>query len=104
MVETPTHASAPFVHLKVHSAYSLLEGALPIGKLAKLAVGYGFPALAITDTNNLFGALEFSNKLWEAGVQPIVGVNIDVDFGDHREVLQAIPPKATNKALQLYFW
>ena len=86
MAETPTHASAPFVHLKVHSAYSLLEGALPIGKLAKLAVGYGFPALAITDTNNLFGALEFSNKLWEAGVQPIVGVNIDVDFGDHREV------------------
>ncbi len=76
----------PFVHLKVHSAYSLLEGALPIGKLAKLAVGYGFPALAITDTNNLFGALEFSNKLWESGVQPIVGVSTDIDFGDHREV------------------
>ena len=87
MADTPTHTSStPFVHLKVHSAYSLLEGALPIGLLAKLSVGYGFPAIAITDTNNLFGALEFSNKLWESGVQPIVGVNIDVDFGDHREV------------------
>ena len=63
------------MHLKVHSAYSLLEGALPIGKLAKLAVGYGFPALGLTDTNNLFGALEFSDKLADAGIQPIVGVH-----------------------------
>jgi len=77
--------SATYVHLKVHSAYSLLEGALPVGTLAKLAVGYGFPAIAITDTNNLFGALDFSNKLWDAGVQPIVGTSIDVDFADHRE-------------------
>jgi DNA polymerase-3 subunit alpha len=75
----------PFVHLKVHSAYSLLEGALPIAKLAKLAVGYNFPALGLTDTNNLFGALEFSEKLWAEGVQPIVGCSIDVDFADRRE-------------------
>ncbi len=76
-------SSAPkFIHLKVHSAYSLLEGALPIAKLAKLAVGYGYPALGLTDTNNLFGALEFSEKLWEAGVQPIAGCTIDIDFGD----------------------
>ena len=87
MAQVQNHNAAPkFVHLKVHSAYSLLEGALPISKLAKLAAGYGFPAIALTDTNNLFGALEFSTKLWDAGVQPIVGVNIDVDFGDHREV------------------
>src|SRR5262245_58074303 len=57
----------PFVHLKVHSAYSLLEGALTIPRLAKLAVGNGFPALGLTDTNNLFGALEFSDKLAGAG-------------------------------------
>jgi DNA polymerase III subunit alpha len=86
MAEPLTRSSAPFVHLKVHSSYSLLEGALPIGKLVKLATGYGFPALAITDTNNLFGALEFSNKLWESGVQPIIGVSTDIDFGDHRDV------------------
>ena len=75
----------PFVHLRVHSAYSLLEGALPIGKLAKLAVGYNFPAIGLTDTNNLFGALEFSEKLWSEGVQPIVGCSLDVDFGDQRD-------------------
>src|SRR5476651_475744 len=77
-------AQARFVHLKVHSAYSLLEGALPISKLAKLTSAYGYPALALTDTNNLFGALEFSDKLAEAGVQPIIGVAIDVDFGERQ--------------------
>ena len=79
---TPVKPRALFVHLKVHSAYSLLEGALPITKLAKLAEGYGFPAIALTDTNNLFGALEFSDKLWGVGIQPIIGLNIAVDFGD----------------------
>ena len=65
----------PFVHLKVHSAYSLLEGAITIPRLAKLAGGQGFPAVGLTDTNNLFGALEFSDKLAEAGIQPIVGLH-----------------------------
>jgi DNA polymerase-3 subunit alpha len=72
------------VHLKVHSAYSLLEGALPIPKLAKLAAAHGFPALGLTDTNNLFGALEFSDKLAEAGIQPIIGVALTVDFGERK--------------------
>ncbi|MFT4098248.1 MAG: DNA polymerase III subunit alpha [Rhodoblastus sp.] len=71
-----------FVHLHVHSSYSLREGALTIGKLAKLATADDQPALAITDTNNLFGALEFSEKLAKEGVQPIVGVQLAVDFGD----------------------
>jgi len=71
-----------FVHLHVHSSYSLREGALTIGKLAKLAVADDQPALAITDTNNLFGALEFSEKLAKEGVQPIIGVQLAVDFGD----------------------
>ena len=66
--------SPRFVHLKVHSAYSLLEGALPIRKLAKLAAEHAMPAVALTDTNNLFGALEFSDKVAAAGVQPIIGV------------------------------
>jgi DNA polymerase-3 subunit alpha len=77
-------ASARFVHLKVHSAYSLLEGALPIGKLAKLAAAKNFPALGLTDTNNLYGALEFSDKLADSGIQPIVGVSLTIDFEDRR--------------------
>ena len=51
------------MHLKVHSAYSLLEGAITTPKLAKLALAHGYPAVGLTDTNNLFGALEFSDKL-----------------------------------------
>jgi DNA polymerase III subunit alpha len=71
-----------FVHLHVHSAYSLREGALAIETLAKLAQADAMPALAITDTNNLFGALEFSEKLAKNGVQPIIGAQVTVDFAD----------------------
>src|SRR5215813_4632243 len=82
-IRTRSAAPAPaFVHLKVHSAYSLLEGAITIPKLAKLAATHDFPAVAITDTNNLFGALEFSDRLAEAGIQPIVGCTLQIDFGD----------------------
>src|SRR5271167_1465888 len=71
-----------FVHLHVHSAYSLREGALSIETLAKLAKADAMPALAITDANNLFGALEFSEKLAKSGIQPIIGAQITVDFAD----------------------
>ena len=74
--------SVGFVHLHVHSSYSLREGALTIETLAKLAKYDGMPALAITDTNNLFGALEFSEKLSKSGVQAIVGAQIAIDFAD----------------------
>ncbi len=69
-----------FIHLNCHSAYSLLEGALPIGKLVKLAVEDGMPALGVTDTANLFGALEFSEKAAGAGLQPIIGCKLPVRF------------------------
>src|SRR4051812_34334607 len=69
-----------FVHLHVHSSYSLLEGALKIADLAKLALADRQPALALTDTNNLFGALEFSEKLAEKGIQPIAGMQLSVQF------------------------
>ncbi len=71
-----------FVHLHVHSAFSLREGALSIEALAKLASADAMPALAIADTNNLFGALEFSEKLTKIGVQPIIGAQLTVDFAD----------------------
>ncbi len=69
-----------FIHLHVHSAYSLLEGALPVKALAKLAEADGAPALAITDRNNLFGALEFSEYLAGAGIQPIIGCSLNLAF------------------------
>src|SRR6516162_7959816 len=76
-------ASEPaFLHLHVHSSYSLLEGALTIARLAELAKKDRQPALALTDTDNMFGALEFSEKLASFGIQPIVGCAIAIDFGD----------------------
>jgi DNA polymerase III subunit alpha len=72
----------PFVHLRLHSAYSLLEGALKIEGLAKRAKADSMVALAITDTNNLFASLEFSEKLAGAGIQPILGCTLTVDFAD----------------------
>jgi DNA polymerase III subunit alpha len=75
-------AGPGFVHLHVHSSYSLLEGALTIARLAELAKADHQPALALTDTDNLFGALEFSEKLAGSGVQPIIGCALAVDFGD----------------------
>ena len=71
-----------FIHLHVHSSYSLREGAITAAKLAALAIADAMPALAMTDTNNLFGALEFSEKLAKEGVQPITGINITIDFQD----------------------
>lgn len=76
-------ASPGFVHLHVHSSYSLLEGALTIARLAELAKKDRQPALALTDTDNMFGALEFSEKMASAGIQPIIGCALGVDFGDH---------------------
>jgi DNA polymerase III subunit alpha len=69
-------AYADFVHLRVHTAYSLLEGAIKIPDLAKLCVKKHMPAVAITDTRNLFGALEFSDKMASVGVQPIIGCQL----------------------------
>jgi len=71
-----THAD--FVHLRVHSAYSLSEGAIHIDRLAELCAENAMPAVAVTDTANLFGAMEFSEKLAKAGVQPIIGVTLPV--------------------------
>lgn len=85
-----------FVHLHVHSSYSLLEGAIQVGTLAKLAAADGQPAMALTDTNNLFGALEFSEKLASSGIQPIAGVQLSVDFADEesggRRLVQSATP------------
>src|SRR3954447_10352141 len=74
--------SAGFVHLHVHSAYSLLKGSIKIAKLAELAKKDHQPALALTDTDNLFGALEFSDKMAGSGIQPIVGCELAIDFAD----------------------
>ena len=81
-----------FVHLHVHSSFSLLEGALRIDELKKLALKDAMPALALTDSNNLFGALEFSEKISGAGIQPITGIELSVEFGDEKPSRNGLPP------------
>ncbi|GBR70767.1 DNA polymerase III subunit alpha [Gluconobacter kanchanaburiensis] len=69
---------ADFVHLRNHSAYSLSQGAIRIPELVTLAAKNGMPAVALTDSGNLFGALEFSLYCRSNGVQPIVGCQISL--------------------------
>jgi len=69
-------ALADFVHLRVHTAYSLSEGAARIKDLSELCRSNRMPAVAITDTSNLFGGMEFSTTLAKAGVQPIIGCQL----------------------------
>jgi len=73
-------SSPKFVHLRVHTEYSLLEGAVRLKKLPQLCADAGMPAVAVTDTNNMFAALEFSVGAQGAGIQPIVGCQIDVQY------------------------
>src|ERR1700716_815090 len=84
MMQKPsaTMSNAGFVHLHVHSAYSLLKGAIKIQKLAELAPADRQPALALTDPDNLSGALECSDNMAGYGIQPIIGCELAVDFGD----------------------
>src|ERR1700749_3021437 len=78
MTTSTPRGHAAFVHLRVHSAYSMAEGAIKVGKLAALCASNAMPAVALTDTRNLFGALEFSSECSKAGVQPIIGCQLSV--------------------------
>src|ERR1700709_2345924 len=99
MIQKPSTAvsNAGFVHLHVHSAYSLLKGSIKIQKLAELAKADRQPALALTDTDNMCGGVEFSDKMAGYGIQPIIGCELAVDFGDQdanaRNALAAGPAR-----------
>ncbi len=71
-------ASPRFIHLRTHTEHSLLEGAVPVKKLVGLCTAQAMPAVAVTDTNNMFAALEFSVTAMGAGVQPILGCQISI--------------------------
>ena len=93
-------AHADFVHLPVHSAYSLSEGALKIADLVELCRADAMPAVAVTDSANMFGALEFAIAAAEAGVQPIIGCQLDVarEPGAGRGLAHRQEPRGTSCA------
>jgi len=76
---------AEFVHLHVHSEYSLLDGAARLKKLVERAAGLGFPAIALTDHGNLFGAIDFYLAAQKAGVKPILGCELYVAPGGRKD-------------------
>jgi DNA polymerase III subunit alpha len=88
-------AHADFVHLRVHSAHSLSEGAIKIKQLIELCRRNEMPAVAVTDTGNLFGAFQFAQAAAEAGVQPIIGCQLGLrrepGDGSSRSGVQPLP-------------
>ncbi|MDA8405163.1 MAG: PHP domain-containing protein, partial [Desulfobacteraceae bacterium] len=72
-MNNPENPSSPFVHLHVHTEYSLLDGAIRIDGLLKRAKDDGMPAVAITDHGTMFGVIDFYEKAKETGIKPIIG-------------------------------
>src|SRR5262252_2469163 len=74
-----------FVHLHLHTEYSLLDGSIRMRELMKKAAEFGMPAVAMTDHGNLFGAIEFYQEAQRAGVKPIIGCEVYVAPGSHKD-------------------
>ncbi|MEM6386769.1 MAG: DNA polymerase III subunit alpha [Pseudomonadota bacterium] len=85
-------ATPKFIHLRVHTEYSLLEGAVRLKSLPGTCAKLDMPAVAVTDTNNMFAALEFSVSSMDAGVQPIVGCQIDLEYQPTELGGRPVPP------------
>ncbi|MFD1713251.1 DNA polymerase III subunit alpha [Amnibacterium flavum] len=77
-------SSDSFVHLHVHSEYSMLDGAARVGPLIEAAVEKGMPAIAVTDHGNVFGAYDFWKTATAAGIKPIIGTEAYLTPGTHR--------------------
>ncbi|HSM51589.1 MAG TPA: PHP domain-containing protein, partial [Thermoanaerobaculia bacterium] len=75
----------PFVHLHLHSEYSLLDGANRLDDVCAAAAGMGMPAIALTDHGNLFGAIQFHDAARRAGIKPILGIEAYVAVGSHTD-------------------
>jgi DNA polymerase-3 subunit alpha len=86
---------ADFIHLHVHTAFSLSEGAIKLPKLLDLCKRLDMPAVAATDTNNLFGALQFAEMAAAEGIQPIIGLQQAVDVPHFQQAARgrSVPPR-----------
>jgi DNA polymerase III subunit alpha len=71
-------SDSPFIHLRVQSAYSLLEGAMHPKDIVSTCLRFSMPAVAVTDRNNLFGAMEFGDAAQSLGIQPIMGATVSI--------------------------
>ena len=97
---------SPFIHLAVRSSYSLLESMITPADIADWAVEHAMPALAVSDHNNLFGALELSELLSGRGVQPVMACCFDLLGPGPRDFLNdgcKRPAEKANRVCAFYF-
>src|SRR5688572_31955934 len=103
-LQRPTNSASPaatkFVHLHVHTHYSLLDGACRISDLVKRVKALGMDSIAITDHGCMFGVIEFYNECKKEGVKPILGMEAYMAPGDRRD-RQASPGEAAYHLLLL---
>ena len=78
----PESSNQNFNHLKIHTQYSICEGAIKIDDLQDFSKSNKIKTLALCDTTNLCGALEFAEKISKVGTQPVIGTQINFKFGD----------------------
>jgi DNA polymerase-3 subunit alpha len=81
---TRSAATPPFVHLHLHTHYSLLDSSIRIPQLTKQVAAMEMPAVAITDHGNLFGAFQLYRQAVKEGIKPVIGCEVYVAPGDHR--------------------
>ena len=84
----------PFVHLRLHSEFSIVDGIVRIDEAVAKAVAEGIPALAITDLGNLFGAVKFFQMARGRGVQPIIGCDVWIENEKNRDQPSRLLPHA----------
>ena len=95
MIVTQNQLQAPmsqFVHLHLHTDYSMLDGACDVDKLCERAKELGMPAVAMTDHGNIFGAVHFVNAAKQAGIKPIIGCELYICKKDDHNI-QRTPPE-----------
>jgi DNA polymerase III subunit alpha len=89
MSSIPNPINSPFVHLRLHSEFSVVDGTVRIDEAAKTAADFAQTALAITDFNNLFGAVKFYKEGRGQGIKPIIGAELLLDMGGAEAVKEA---------------
>src|SRR5829696_358145 len=90
-----------FVHLHLHSDFSLLDGAIKIKPLVARAQELGMRAAAVTDHGNMYGAISFYNQMKGTGIKPIVGMEAYLARGKHTDRGEATGEKGTNHIILL---
>src|SRR5580765_2643625 len=90
-----------FVHLHLHTDFSLLDGAIKIKPLAQRAQELGARAVAVTDHGNLYGAISFYNQMKSSGIKPIIGIEAYISRGKHTDRGDASGEKGTNHIILL---